>query len=326
MSQAATPQPAYMPHVAAVVNPRSGGGRTGRAWRVIAAALEAELGPIRVHFTNSPSTSRYLPAAELTRKALKSGAQLVIAVGGDGTISETINGFFENGVPINPEAHIAILNTGTGGDFRKTFDLPEDMEGCVKRIGKGTTRKIDLGRMTFVNDDGGEATRHFNNIASFGLSGEVVRAVNRANMSKMFGGAFAFLWATLVTSFRYKPHPVRLQTDTGFDEVLNVGVCAVSNGKYFGGGMKIAPDAEPDDGLFDIIIMRDTTFLDMLTGSGNLRDGTHLANPKVSHMRAKSLVATPVGERPVLLDIDGEAPGRLAAKFNIIPQAITLRC
>ena len=125
-------------------------------------------------------------------------------------------------------------------------------------------------------------------------------------MSKMFGGAFAFLWATLVTSFRYKPHPVRLQTDTGFDEVLNVGVCAVSNGKFFGGGMKIAPDAEPDDGLFDIVIMRDTTFLDML--------------------RAKSLITTPIGERPVLLDVDGEAPGRLAAKFDIMPQAITLRC
>ena len=326
MSETAIPQPAYMPHVAAVVNPRSGGGRTGRAWRIIATALEAELGPIKVHFTTSPSTSRYLPAAELTRKALKSGAQLVIAVGGDGTISETINGFFENGMPINPEAHVAILNTGTGGDFRKTFNLPEDIEGCVKRIGKGTTRKIDLGRMTFVNDDGGEATRYFNNIASFGLSGEVDRAVNRANMSKMFGGAFAFLWATLVTSFRYKPHPVRLQTDTGFDEVMNVGVCAVANGKYFGGGMKIAPDAEPDDGLFDIVIMRDTTFLDMLTGSGNLRDGTHLANPKVSHMRAKSLTATPVGERPVLLDVDGEAPGRLAAKFDIMPQAISLRC
>ncbi|MFZ3035188.1 MAG: diacylglycerol kinase family protein [Parvibaculum sp.] len=328
MSQATTAsqQPPYMPHVAAVVNPRSGGGRTGRAWRVIATALEAELGPVRVHFTTSHSTSRYLPAAELTRIALKSGAQLVIAVGGDGTISEVVNGFFENGAPINPDAHVAILNTGTGGDFRKTFNLPENMEGCVKRIGKGTTRKIDLGRMTFVNEDGGEGTRYFNNIASFGLSGEVVRAVNNADISKLLGGAFAFTLATLVTSFLYKPHPVRLQTDTGFDEVLNVGVCAVANGKFFGGGMMIAPDAEPDDGLFDMVVMRDTTFMDMLTGSGSLRDGTHLANPKISHMRIKSLTAMPAGDRPVLLDVDGEAPGRLPARFDIMPQALTLRC
>lgn len=323
----ATPTPHHpMPHVAAIVNPRSGGGKTGRSWRLIAAALEAELGPVRVHFTKSSSTPRFLPATELTRAALKAGAQLVIAVGGDGTINEVINGFFENGKAINPDAHVAILNTGTGGDFRKTFDMPQDLEGCVKRIAAGTTRQIDLGRLTFVSEDGGEGTRYFNNIASFGLSGEVVRAVNRASFSKLFGGAFAFMWATLVTSFRYKPHTVRLQSDTGFDETINVGICAIANGRFFGGGLMMAPDANPSDGQFDIVTMRDTTFMDMLTGGGSLRDGTHLANPKVSHGLARSLTATPTGERPVLLDVDGEAPGRLPARFDILPSAITLRC
>ncbi len=314
------------PHVAAIVNPRSGGGRTGRGWRLIAEALERELGPVRAHFTTSHSTPRFLPAAELARKALKEGAQLVIAVGGDGTISEVVNGFFENGVAINPHAHLAILNTGTGGDFRKTFDLPEDLDGCIKRIASGTTRQIDLGRLTFTNEDGGEATRYFNNIASFGLSGAVVRAVNRARFSKLFGGSFAFLWATLVTAWRYKPKPVRLIADTGFDQTVNVGVCAVANGKYFGGGMKIAPDALPDDGTFDIVIMRDTTFKDMLTGDKSLRDGTHLEHEKVMHFRARSLTATQTGDDMVLLDVDGEAPGRLPARFDILPAALTLRC
>jgi len=90
--------------------------------------------------------------------------------------------------------------------------------------------------------------------------------------------------------------------------------------------MMIAPNAEPDDGLFDIIIMRDTTIGDLLMNSGRLRDGTHLANPKVSHMRAKSLIATPLNDLPVFLDVDGEAPGRLPAQFDIIPGALTLRC
>lgn len=316
----------YMPHVAAIVNPRSGGGRTGRGWRIIANALEKELGPVRAHFTAAPSTPRYLPAAELTRQALRTGAQLVIAVGGDGTISEVVNGFFDNGTMINPDAHLAILNTGTGGDFRKTFDLPEELEGCISRIGAGGTRQIDLGRMQFTGEDGAQTIRYFNNIASFGLSGEVVRAVNRASFSKIFGGAFAFLWATLATSFRYKTHPVRLAYDDGTEETHNVGVCAVSNGKFFGGGMKIAPDALPDDGKFDIVTMRDTSFMDMLTGSGSMRDGTHLQNPKVSVRRSASLVATPIGARPVLLDVDGEAPGRLPARFDILPAALTLRC
>lgn len=315
-----------MPHIAAIVNPRSGGGRTGRAWRLIRATLERELGPVRAHFTQGTSTPRYLPAAALARKALKEGAQLVIAVGGDGTISEVVNGFFENGALINPEAHLAILNTGTGGDFRRSFGLPDELEACVARIAQGTTRRIDIGRLTFVAEDGGEAARYFNNIASFGLSGEVVRAVNRAKFSKLFGGSFAFLWATLVTAARYRPHAVRIVTDQGFDEVVNVGVGAIANGRFFGGGMMMAPMAEPDSGHFEVIIMRDTTFGDMLTGSNDLRAGTHIHNPKVLHIRATSLTATPIGDAPVLLDVDGEAPGRLPARFEILPSAITLRC
>ncbi|HEX7776200.1 MAG TPA: diacylglycerol kinase family protein [Parvibaculum sp.] len=314
------------PHVAAVVNPRSGGGRTGRAWRLIRETLERELGPIRPHFTTGPSTPRFHPATELTRKALREGAQLVVAVGGDGTINEVVNGFFEDGRAINPDAHFAILNTGTGGDFRKTFDMPEALDACAARIGAGTARTIDLGRISFTADDGGEAVRYFNNIASFGLSGAVDRAVNRARISKLFGGSFTFLWATLTTALRYKAMPVRLTADTGFDEVVNVGTCAVANGKFFGGGMKVAPDAEPDDGLFDVIIMRDTTFGDLLKGAGRLRDGTHLQEPKVAHFRARTLTATPLDGKPVLLDVDGEAPGRLSARFDILPGAITLRC
>ncbi|HUD52510.1 diacylglycerol kinase family protein [Parvibaculum sp.] len=314
------------PHVAAIVNPRSGGGRTGRGWRVISETLERELGPIRAHFTTGGSTPRYLPAADLTRKALKDGAQLVIAVGGDGTINEVVNGFFEDGRLINSEAHLAVLNTGTGGDFRKTFDLPEELEPCVARIAEGTTRTIDIGRMSFIADDGREAMRYFDNIASFGMSGAVDRAVNRAQISKLFGGSFAFLWATLVTAIRFRPQAVRLTADTGFDDIVNIGTAAVANGRFFGGGMMIAPKAEPDSGYFDIVILRHTTLGDLLSGSRALYDGTHLDDPKVTHFRAKWLVATPVAEAPVLLDIDGEAPGRLPARFDILPSVLTLRC
>lgn len=318
--------PLGTPHVAAIVNPRSGGGATGRAWRLIRATLERELGAVRPSFTATGSTPRYLPAAELTRAALKDGAQLVIAVGGDGTINEVVNGFFEDGHLINWHAHLAILNTGTGGDFRKSFDLPHDLEACVRRIAQATTRKIDIGRLTFVADDGAEATRYFDNIASFGMSGAVDRAVNRARFSKLLGGKFAFLWATLATAIRYRPQAVRITADTGFDEVVNVGTAAVANGRFFGGGMMIAPNARPDSGHFDIVIMRDTSFGDLFSGAGKLYEGKHLDDPKVIHFHATSLTATPVGEAPVLLDIDGEAPGRLPARFDILPSVLTLRC
>lgn len=315
-----------MPHVAAIVNPRSGGGRTGRAWRVISETIEKELGPVRAHFTGGPATPHYLPAAELTREALRAGAQLVIAVGGDGTIDEVVNGFFENGMAINPEAHLAVLNAGTGGDFRRTFDLPEDAAEGVTRIASGTTRRIDIGKLTFIAEDGQETVRYFNNIASFGLSGETVRAVNDATWQKSLGGNFAFTWATLMTAWRHKPRPVRIETDEGFETVANIGLTAVANGRYFGSGLKVAPNAEPDDGLFDVVIMRDMKFMDLLTGSGNLREGTHVNGPKVQVVRARTVSATPLGPEPVLIDVDGEGPGRLPARFEMMPGALTLRC
>lgn len=315
-----------MPHVAAIVNPRSGGGRTGRAWRVISETIEKELGPVRAHFTGGPATPHYLPAAELTREALRAGAQLVIAVGGDGTIDEVVNGFFENGMAINPEAHLAVLNAGTGGDFRRTFDLPEDAAEGVTRIAAGTTRRIDIGKLTFIAEDGQETVRYFNNIASFGLSGETVRAVNDATWQKSLGGNFAFTWATLMTAWRHKPRPVRIETDEGFETVANIGLTAVANGRYFGSGLKVAPNAEPDDGLFDVVIMRDMKFMDLLTGSGNLREGTHVNGPKVQVVRARTVTATPLGPEPVLIDVDGEGPGRLPARFEMMQGALTLRC
>ncbi|MBI1261672.1 MAG: YegS/Rv2252/BmrU family lipid kinase [Rhizobiales bacterium] len=318
--------PNAAPHVAAIVNPRSGGGKTGRAWRLMAKALENELGTIRVHFTGSASTPHYLPAAELTRKALHEGAQLVIAVGGDGTINEVVNGFYENDQPINREAHLALIHAGTGGDFRKTFEMGDDMDACIKTIASGHTRQIDIGQLSFIAEDGREATRYFANIASFGLSGAVDRAVNTMTWPKLFGGKFTFLWATLTTALRFKPQPVRLTTDGGYDEVVNVGTAAIANGRYFGGGMKMAPHAEPDDGLFDIVILRDTTLSDLMGGGGSLYEGTHIDHEKTISLRGATLTATSVDGQDVLLDIDGEAPGRLPAQFRILPGAITLRC
>lgn len=316
----------WQPHVAAIVNPRSGGGKTGRAWRLIAHALEKDLGSIRTHFTKSASTPHYLPAAELTRQALREGAQLVIAVGGDGTINEVVNGFFEDGIAINPEAHLALIHAGTGGDFRKTFNMGDDMTACIKAIASGNTRQIDIGRLSFVAEDGRETMRHFANIASFGLSGAVDRAVNTMTWPKLFGGKFAFLWATLTTALRYKPKSVRITSDGGIDEVINVGTAAIANGRYFGGGMMIAPHAEPDDGKFDIVILRDTTLGDLMGGGGSLYEGTHINHEKTMVHRARTLTATPIDDEIVLLDIDGEAPGRLPARFDILPGAITLRC
>jgi diacylglycerol kinase family enzyme len=158
----------------AVINPRSAGGRTGRDAELIARRLAEISGPLTVALTSGP-----LDAARITTRALLEGFERIVAVGGDGTINEVVNGFFHEGEVINPEAELSLLNMGTGGDFRKTFEMGAGLEPSLQRIAEGMARRIDVGCLSFVSPEGQSGKRYFANIASFGLSGEVVDRVNR---------------------------------------------------------------------------------------------------------------------------------------------------
>jgi YegS/Rv2252/BmrU family lipid kinase len=307
----------------AVINPSSSGGKTGRDVETIARRLADVTGPLTVVMTKGP-----MDATRLTTHALQQGYERVVAVGGDGTINEVVNGFFLNGSAINPEAELALLNLGTGGDFRKTFDIDAGFDASLARIAEGRPRRIDVGRLSFVSADGKTGTRHFANIASFGMSGDVVDRVNRATTMKRLTGQFAYTWGSLMSLFRYRAKPVRLKVDNVFDEVVSVSTCAVCNGQFFGGGMRVAPDASPDDGLLDVILIGDAPTRDVMKSMGDLRTGKHVTNPNVKVFRGKSVIATPVeataGE-PVLIEVDGELPGRLPAMFEVLPKALKFR-
>lgn len=310
---------------AAIINPRSGGGQIVRDWARIEARLRTHFDEVATYHTDHAGTATDLPAAQLARRAIEEGARTIIAVGGDGTINEVVNGIFNGPDTAQADARLALLNAGTGGDFRKSFDIPADSDGCLDRILSGATREVDIGRMTYVSDAGETITRYFDNIASFGLSGAVDRAVNRARFSKLFGGTFAYMWNSLTASLRYRQQRCHITTNEGFDQTFTVNTAAVCNGRFFGGGMMMAPDATQDDGLFDLVIMADTNFLDFIKSSGDLYEGTHIQNPKVTVTRASRIIAEPVDkDDAVLLDIDGEAPGRLPATFEILPKALTL--
>lgn len=305
----------------AVVNPHSWGDRTGLVWPDIEARLRRSIGPIKVVFTDAP-----MAATRLTKEALKQGMEQIIAVGGDGTVNEVVNGFFEEGRPINPEAILAILTSGTGRDFGRTFDMPLDIFDQVERLATSEVHAIDLGKLTFINERGEEETRYFDNIASFGLSGATDLAVNRLTYAKKFGGKFAFLWGMFKALAAYKNQPVHITIDDAFDQVVNVTTVAVCNGRYFGGSMHMAPRAKPDDGLFDVIMVADVGRIELLLKTGKIYRGEHLGEVKVTALRGRKITATPVdGVGPVLLDVDGEAPGRLPATFEILPGALFLR-
>ncbi len=307
----------------AVINPRSAGGKTGRDAQEIARKLADVTGPLTVALTHAP-----MDAVRLTAQALLDGFERIVAVGGDGTINEVVNGFFHDGVAINPEAEFALLNLGTGGDFRKTFAIEAGFDASLARIADGRVRHIDIGRLSFVTADGKSGTRHFANIASFGLSGDVVDRVNRAVLMKRLSGRFVYTLASLTGVLRYKPKPVRLKVDNVFDDVITISTIAVCNGQFFGGGMRVAPDASPDDGFFDVIVLGAEPLRDTMKSMNQLYTGAHINNPNVKVFRGRSIIATPVeatARAPVLIEADGEAPGCLPAHFEVMPKALKFR-
>lgn len=305
----------------AIVNPHSWNDRTGALWPKIEAKLSRAIGPISVAFTDGP-----MAATRLTSEALKEGMEQIIAIGGDGTVNEVINGFFENGKPINEEAALAVLTSGTGRDFRRSFGIPESVEDQIDRMAASEIRPIDLGKLTFINEAGKEDVRYFGNIASFGLSGATDMAVNRLKFAKRFGGKFAFKWGMVKALVTYRNKRIRIRVDDVFDEIVDVSTAAVCNGQFFGGGMWIAPNARSDDGLFDVVMVTDVGILRLLWNVNAIYTGQHLSLPEVEIVRGKKVTAEPVeGTGDVLLDVDGEAPGRLPATFEILPEAIQFR-
>jgi YegS/Rv2252/BmrU family lipid kinase len=312
--------------IRAIVNPNSSHGRTRLHWPKMHLALEAAVGPVEVAFTGAQ-----LAATQLTREALQDGVDLIIAVGGDGTVNEVVNGFFLP--PTGPEnilvrqgAELTLFTSGSGGDFRKSFDLPLDIAGQVARIADGVARPIDIGRLDYTDHDGNPASRYFNNIASFGMSGLVSRRVNEAHFTKRINSRFAFFWAALRTLFGYKMARVRLTADDQPPIELSINTAGVCNGRYFGAGMHFAPNAKPDDGLFDVVIMHDMTLRENLADPNAIYRGTHINHPKVLSLTARRLLAEPLPGPPALLDVDGETPGRLPATFTILPAVLKFRC
>lgn len=299
-----------------VVNPKSANGATGRRWAELAASIARTLADFGVEFTKGP-----LDAVQLTRTALKAGYECVVAVGGDGTINEVTNGFFEDGRGLNPNAALGVLPRGTGGDFRKTFGWELDDDAAIRRLKTPDTRPFDVGRLDFLGHDGKPQTRYFANICSFGMSGLVDQEVNQT--SKALGGKVSFMVGSLKALTRCKDQRVRVTFDDRPLEEVMVTTLSVANGKFFGGGMKVAPNADVSDGLFDVVIWSGYGFTDFVVRSKSIYSGAHVKCKGTRVLRAKRVVAE--SDEKVLIDCDGEQPGMLPCTMTILPSAIRLK-
>mgnify|MGYP002636153009 CR=1 FL=1 len=305
----------------AIINPNSSGGRTRKRWPAIEQKLRARLGEVETRYTTAP-----MDAVGITRKAVEEGFEQIIAVGGDGTVNEVVNGLIKEDKALNPNVVLALLSSGTGGDFRRTFGIGESVDAQIDHICQGTVRTVDVGKLTFVSDAGETCVRYFDNITSFGLGGVMDRAIAKVTVGRMLGSRLVFQWVMLKTIFKYKNQRVHLQIDDGVDEKLTIKSIAVCNGNYFGGGMHMAPNGEPDDGLFDIIVLGDEGPWYTLFRSQLIYSGKHLDEEKVQSYTGKKVVATPLDpDDHVLIDMDGEAPGRLPATFEIVPRVLKVR-
>jgi len=301
----------------AIVNPNSANGSTAKQWPRIEALLKDAIGGFDTLFTQAQGD-----AAFLAIEAAKSNCDLIISVGGDGTSNEVVNGLLSDNAPENKPV-LGIIPRGTGGDFRKTIGIPNVVEEAIKRISEGKQRKVDAGKMTITDHEGKSVTRYFLNITSFGIGGLVDKNVN--NSTKALGGKVSFLIGTVKAFIAYKNQRVRLSFDGGPFEEMVINNVAVANGRFFGGGMMVAPQAELDDGLFDVIVMGDLSIAEVLKNGSKVYKGTHMPHPKIRMIRAKTVKAEPVDPAEhVLMDVDGEAPGRLPASFEIIPAALTI--
>ncbi len=307
-----------------VLNPVAGAGKAAQLWPQFEAEIRRQLGEFTLMKTARPED-----AALFGRQLAEQEYDLIIASGGDGTIGETVDGMLKSGVPANALPRFAILPCGTGSDFARSLGMAGTPQEMAARIAAGKERQIDAGRVTFVDDEGRAAMRHFINIASLGLSGPTSRAVNRAKRSGKASGQLLFMWHTIRELIRYRFQEVRITVDGNAPIEARIAVVAAANGRFFGGGMMIAPGAELDDGLLDLVIFRGAAKLTLIRDMRLLYTGSHVNHPSVTILRGRKITVEPAGD-PALntaqLDIDGESPGAIPATFETLPKAIRIIC
>jgi len=293
-----------------LVNPASDNGATGRRWpeianRAAAAGLTGE----------ALLSERPGQLTELARRAADEGGELLVVVGGDGTVNEVVNGLAGREGP-----ELAVIPRGTGRDFVRTYGIPHKLDDALRTVRDGRTREIDVGRARFRSWQGEPAEWYFANIASAGMSGAIAKRANET--SKALGGKVSYFWATFAVFSRWRTSELTVTVGAEMRRARMHDV-VVANGRYFGGGMMICPEAEPDDGVFDVLLIGNLTKRDLLLTLPKTYRGKHLPHPKAELLRGSTVeIEAP---EPLPVELDGEQPGTTPATFEVVPRALRLR-
>lgn len=301
-----------------IINPFSARGKTGQRWNTIKEIVNNYFKEFKYIFTEKPRQ-----ATQIAREILKDGFDLIIGVGGDGTLNEITNGFFQRNskTTINENASLGIIPSGTGSDFIRFMRIPRDLKKSVELIKNSKSKKIDIGRITYNPDTDLQNHQFFINIADFGLGAEVIKKLTGIPSIKR--GPFSYYKGLLKTLGAYSSKTVKVVIDDSktIEDKFLIG--AIANGGIFGGGMIIAPRAEPDDGFFDLVLVQDMKKLEIISNTHHLYRGTIEKHPKAIIQRAKKIEIT--SDETVHIEYDGEMGKTLPATFEIIERKINLR-
>ncbi len=299
-----------------IINPASGRGNVARRYSQIEAILCEENFPFDATFTTHRGN-----ATEATRAALNEGYDLIVAVGGDGTLNEVVNGMVSrDGRAINPHAALGLIPSGTGSDFARTANIPRDTVTATRRLARATKDIIlDLGKITFYRK-GKPEVRFFANVSGMGFDAEVIARLECSGKSS--GGTIPYYRALLASISRFHNLDLRITID-GKTIQGNINPLVVCNGKFFGGGMMIGPNATLNDGKFHVMLGHDFTVSGLLLATPKLYSGSILSHPKAAEYIAETV--TVESSETILIEADGELIGEGAATFQIVPAALKLR-
>ncbi len=300
-----------------IVNPRSGAGLSEAAWARMARAIADGLGAFDTRMTECAGH-----AQDIAENAARQGRALVVAVGGDGTLNEVVNGLMAAGAPDSTE--LALIPRGTGGDFCRTINGSKNVGEAAKHIHDTKAVAVDVGLVKFINADDQPLQRHFINVSSFGFSAAVANRANQA--SKKLGAKAAFLGATVRTLLGYDNVEVQISVNNETPVRRTVMMGAIGNGKYFGGGMKICPTATLNSGRLELVIVGDLGLGTVATKIHRLYNGSHLSIERIESRSAQQVHIAPVDPlcKP-LIEVDGETPGTLPATWQVLPGALRMR-
>lgn len=297
-----------------IVNPRAGNGTRDVLDRLVVALRTHDIEP-DVATTTGPDD-----ATRIARDAVEAGRRLLVAVGGDGTVHEIVNGMVDaaTGRVRGDEPVLGVVPAGSGCDLVRTFGLDRPPEVLARHLAGPAVTAIDLGRVRLQGPSGEEALRLFANVAEVGFGGAVARAA--ARLPRRLGER-RYRLGIVAAWGAFRRVPMTLRHDGGVHEAALSNV-VVANGQFFGGGLKVAPRSLPDDGRFDVQAWGGTV-TDVLRAARQLQDGSHLARPDVRAWPSATVTVEATG--PLAVEADGELLGTTPATFDILPRALSLK-